>query len=73
MDAHPPELQALDALDKVLLALTRYDERDFAIEQLVDEIEQTRADLLATVIGGQATGRPPRRLQPPQPPDPGAR
>jgi hypothetical protein len=44
-------LVPLDTCDRVLDALRRYDERDPAIEVLIEEIEEIRANLLAQLYG----------------------
>jgi hypothetical protein len=50
-------------MESVVAQLQSADDRDDVINRLVAAIEQDRAELLAAVIGAQATGRAPRRIR----------
>jgi hypothetical protein len=50
-------------MESVLARLGSAEERDEVITRLIAAIEQDRAELLAAVIGAQATGRAPRRVR----------
>jgi hypothetical protein len=50
-------------MESVLARLESAEERDEVITRLIAAIEQDRAELLAAVIGAQATGRAPRRVR----------
>ncbi len=57
------ELEALGTMESVVARLGSSADRDEVINRLIAAIEQDRAELLAAVIGGQATGRAPRRVR----------
>ena len=56
--------RALATLDAVLTGLRRDpDERDRALHDLIEAIEEDRAFLLAATVSGQAVQRPPSRFR----------
>jgi hypothetical protein len=57
------ELEALGTMEGVVARLGTAADRDEVITRLIAAIEQDRAELLAAVIGAQATGRAPRRVR----------
>jgi hypothetical protein len=63
MSATSSALDALGTMESVVARLGSTDERDEVITRLIAAIEQDRAELLAAVIGAQATGRAPRRVR----------
>ncbi len=63
MSATSSALAALGTMESVLARLESAEERDEVIARLIAAIEQDRAELLAAVIGAQATGRAPRRIR----------
>jgi hypothetical protein len=63
VSATAAELKALGTMESVVAQLQSAGERDDVINRLVAAIEQDRAELLAAVIGAQATGRAPRRIR----------
>ncbi len=57
------EIQALETTEKVIATLALSAERDAVIDRLMAAIEQDRAELLASIVGGQALHREPQRLR----------
>jgi hypothetical protein len=56
--------RALETLDAILTGLRRDpDERDRAVHDLIEAIEEDRAFLLAATVSGQALRRPPSRFR----------
>jgi hypothetical protein len=56
-------IAALETMEAVIARLTIDHERDEVITRLLAAIEQDRAHLLSVVIGAQATGSRPRRIE----------
>ena len=57
------EIEALETTEHVIAALVLSPERDEVIDRLIAAIEQDRAEILASMIGGQALNREPRHLR----------
>jgi hypothetical protein len=57
------EIEALETTEKVIASLALSSERDALIDRLIAAIEQDRAELLASMIGGHALHREPPRLR----------
>jgi hypothetical protein len=57
------EIEALETIEKVIASLALSSERDALIDRLIAAIEQDRAELLASMIGGHALHREPPRLR----------
>lgn len=54
---------ALETTEQVLRALRVVPDPDPALRELIEAIEQDRAALVAALVSGQATGRPPSRFR----------
>jgi hypothetical protein len=57
------EIEALETTEQVIAALVLSPERDEVIDRLIAAIEQDRAEILASMIGGQALNREPRYVR----------
>jgi hypothetical protein len=57
------EIEALETTEHVIAALMLSPERDEVIDRLIAAIEQDRAEILASMIGGQALNREPLHLR----------
>jgi hypothetical protein len=57
------EIKALETTEKVIATLALSSERDALIDRLIAAIEQDRAELLASMISGDALHREPPRLR----------
>jgi hypothetical protein len=57
------EIKALETTEKVIATLALSSERDELIDRLIAAIEQDRAELLASMIGGHALHREPPRVR----------
>jgi hypothetical protein len=57
------EIVALETTEKVIAILTFSPERDAAIDRLIAAIEEDRAALLASMVGGRALHSEPPRLR----------
>ena len=54
------EIEALETTEHVIAALVLSPERDEVIDRLIAAIEQDRAEILASMVGGHALYREPR-------------
>jgi hypothetical protein len=59
------EIQALETTEHVIARLLTDPDRNEAIARLIGAIEQDRAELLAAIVGGNATHREPLRIRKP--------
>jgi hypothetical protein len=57
------EIKALETTKRVIATLALSSERDELIDRLIAAIEQDRAELLASMIGGHALHREPPRVR----------
>lgn len=57
------EIEALETTEHVIAALVLSPERDEVIDRLIAAIAQDRAEILASMIGGQALNREPRHVR----------